>query len=170
MVRRALIVLAVVAAAVAAMYVAGMMLPVAHVASGTRTLPRSPHDVYALVSSIEDYPTRWSDVSRIDVLSRDEAGHPTFRQHAADGPIVMQVIEARPSSRFVTRIADPDQPFGGTWTFEIVPVEGGTRLTITERGDVYNPLFRFMSRFVFGHTATMESFLADADKKLKTKN
>ncbi len=32
-------------------------------------------------------------------------------------------------------------------------------VTITERGSVYNPIFRFMSRFIFGHTATVEAYL-----------
>jgi hypothetical protein len=37
---------------------------------------------------------------------------------------------------------------------------GKTLVTITERGEVYDPLFRFMSKFVFGHTSTMDSCLA----------
>ena len=163
MIRVALIVLAVLAGAVAAMYGAGMMLPVAHVASGTRPLPSPPREVYALISSIEDYPRWWSDVSRIDVLARDEAGRPTFRQHAADGPIVMQVIEQQPPTRFVTRIADPDQPFGGTWTFELAADGAGTRVTITERGEIRNPIFRALARFVFGYASTMETWLTELE-------
>jgi hypothetical protein len=89
-----------------------------------------------------------------------------FREHMTTGPVVMEVAEALPPQRFVTRIADPDQPFGGTWTFEIAPDVAGSRLTITERGEVYNPIFRFLSRFVFGYTGTMESFLKAARTKL----
>ena len=37
---------------------------------------------------------------------------------------------------------------------------GGTQVKITEEGDVSNVLFRFMSRYVFGHTATIDSYLA----------
>ena len=88
-----------------------------------------------------------------------EPGIVRFREHMTSGAVVMEVVEAVPPQRFVTRIADPDQPFGGTWTFEIAPDPAGSRLTITERGEVYNPIFRFMSRFIFGYTATMESFL-----------
>ena len=79
----------------------------------------------------------------------------------------MSVVEQSPPSRFVTKIDDPGQPFGGTWTFEIVPVnEGRTRLTITERGEIYNPVFRALARFVFGYTGTMESFLKAAAQNL----
>jgi hypothetical protein len=32
-------------------------------------------------------------------------------------------------------------------------------VTITERGVVYNPIFRFVSRFLMGYTATMKTYL-----------
>ena len=32
-------------------------------------------------------------------------------------------------------------------------------MTITERGVVYNPIFRFVSRFLMGYTATMKTYL-----------
>jgi hypothetical protein len=84
-----------------------------------------------------------------------------------DGPILMSVVERQRPSRFVTKIDDPAQPFGGTWTFEIEPrTGGGARLTITERGEIYNPIFRALARFVFGYTSTMESFLAAASRRL----
>ena len=37
------------------------------------------------------------------------------------------------------------------------------RLTITEDGEVYNPFFRFMSRFVFGQTATLDEFVRNLE-------
>ena len=41
-------------------------------------------------------------------------------------------------------------------------------MTITERGEIYNVIFRALSKFVFGYTSTMESCLAAAQKKLAT--
>jgi hypothetical protein len=42
-------------------------------------------------------------------------------------------------------------------------VRGGaseeTRVRITEDGEVYNPIFRFVSRVVMGHTAMLDSYL-----------
>ena len=57
-------------------------------------------------------------------------------------------------------------PFGGTWTYELTPTAGGTSLRITEDGEVYNPVFRFMSRFVFTHHATIDTYLTDMGKRL----
>ncbi len=72
----------------------------------------------------------------------------------------------RSARLLVVRIADLDLPFGGTWTYEIAPVAGGSTLTITEDGEIYNPIFRVMSRFVFGYESTMAAYLAAAEKRL----
>ena len=65
----------------------------------------------------------------------------------------------------VARIAGPSLPFGGTWTYRIAPAAGGSAVTITEDGEVYNPVFRFMSRFVFGHYATLDEFVKNLEAK-----
>ena len=33
------------------------------------------------------------------------------------------------------------------------------RVTLTEAGEIYNPIFRFMARFVFGYSGTIEAYL-----------
>ena len=138
--------------------VIGWLLPVGHVASRTVTLAAPPDRVFDTISRVDAYPTWWEQISRVEMLP-SENGRTRFRQQTSTGPLVMEVENARPPSQFVTRIADPDQPFGGTWTWEIAPEGSGARVTITERGEVYNPLFRFLSRFVFGYTGTMASAL-----------
>ena len=161
---RILLGLAIVVAVIA---VVGWLLPVSHEASRSAEFSRPPEAVYVLVADVRNYPIWWKDISQVDMLV-EEPGRTTFREHMSTGPVVITVTEAAPPSRFVTKIDDPDQPFGGTWTFEITPTAEGSRLTITERGEVYNPIFRFLSRFVFGYTSTMESFLAAARERLRT--
>jgi hypothetical protein len=76
------------------------------------------------------------------------------------------VEQAVPDRLLVGRIADANLPFGGSWTYELAPDAGGrTTLTITEDGEVYNPIFRFMSRFVMGHDATIKQYLSDVGKR-----
>ena len=40
-----------------------------------------------------------------------------------------------------------------------------TRVTITEYGEVYNPIFRFMSKYIMGHNGTMDGYLTALAKK-----
>jgi uncharacterized protein YndB with AHSA1/START domain len=77
------------------------------------------------------------------------------------------VIETEePPRRLVTRIdSPPDGPFGGTWTYDITPVDSGTKFTVTERGWIGNPLFRFMSRFIFGYYGTQENYVRALGKR-----
>ena len=76
----------------------------------------------------------------------------------------LRVERNEPPSLIMTRIVGERLPFGGTWTYRISPAPGGSDLTITEDGEVYNPVFRFMSRFVFGHFATMDAFLKTLER------
>jgi len=43
----------------------------------------------------------------------------------------------------------------------LIPASTGnaTTLRITENGEVYNVIFRFVSRFVMGHSATIDKYL-----------
>jgi hypothetical protein len=66
----------------------------------------------------------------------------------------------------ITKIADPKLPFGGTWTYDIAPAGDSCTLTITENGEVYNPLFRFVSRFIIGQSTTMDGYIKALDAKL----
>ena len=70
----------------------------------------------------------------------------------------------------MTRIADPNLPFGGTWTYELTPqADGSTMLRITENGEIRNIFFRFVSRFLMGYTKTMEDYLNALGQKFGEK-
>jgi hypothetical protein len=65
----------------------------------------------------------------------------------------------------VTRIRDTDLGYSGRWTYTFAQENGGTRMTIREDGEVSNVIFRFMSRYVFGHTATIDSYLTSLARR-----
>lgn len=158
MIQFILIVVGVVVAVVAAVVVIGLLLPKGHTATRSTRLGRSPETVWAALTDIDDYPTWRPGVRRVERLS-DEDGRTRWREHGRDGKITFEMVESVAPSRLVTRIADPRLPFGGSWTYVVAPTGGGSVLTVTEDGEVYNPVFRFVSRFVMGHTATMDKYL-----------
>ena len=120
----------------------GFFLPLSHEASRTAEFSRPPEAVFALIADPNGYQGWWN---------------------GAD--VKTAVVESVPPSKLVTKIVGETQ-FGGTWTFDIVPTPTGSRLTITERGEIYNVVFRALAKFVFGYTSTMESCLQAAQKKL----
>ena len=115
----------------------GATLPRNHVASRTMRLNRAPGEVWPAITqamSVSDVPT--------------------------------DIIESDPPRKLVSRVKETEKMFGGTWTVAIAPVDpatgsgqAGSTVTITEDGWVGNPIFRFVSRFVMGHHATMDGML-----------
>ena len=66
----------------------------------------------------------------------------------------------------MTRVNASEKMFGGTWTIAIAPAADGSTITVREDGWVANPIFRFVSRFVLGHHATMDGILKQVAKEL----
>jgi hypothetical protein len=120
----------------------GFLLPVNHQASRSAEFNKPPDAVWALIADPNSYRGWWK---------------------GAD--VKTAVVESVPPSKLVTKIVDETQ-FGGTWTFEITPTTSGSRLTITERGEIYNVIFRALAKYVIGYTGTMESFLEALKLKL----
>lgn len=148
---------AVVVLLLAAMLVVGLLLPRDHVAGTTAHINAPPDSVWQVLAEVREYPRWRPNVKSVDVLSSE--GALRWREHTSDGIITFERSEEVRPRRLVGRISDESLPFGGTWTYELDPEANGTRLTITERGDVTNPFFRFMARFVFGYHGTQEDFL-----------
>jgi uncharacterized protein YndB with AHSA1/START domain len=142
----------------------GSRLPKAHSASRSVLLRQSPAQVYAVVRDFGSAPTWRSDVQRVEVETQ-LGGRVHFREHGGQGTVNYELAEDVPSQRMVTRILDTDLGYSGKWTYVFTPENGGTRVTITEDGEVSNVLFRFMSRYIFGHTATLDTYLTSLAKR-----
>jgi len=146
------------------MAVVGAMLPKDHVASRSATFKRPAAEIFALLVDVQRGPEWRTGLERVEVQPA-EGGRIRYREIGSQGPVALELVESIPDQRLVTRIADDSLPFGGGWTFELQPAPGGgTRLTITERGEVKNVLFRFLSSFVFGHTSTLDQYLRDVGR------
>ena len=80
------------------------------------------------------------------------------------GEIPLRVVERVEPSRLVVVIDSKELPFGGRWTYQLDEVDAGTRISITEEGSVYNPLFRVMSSLFMSDYDTLDTFLTDLGK------
>jgi hypothetical protein len=160
----AAVILCVLTASLLAALLIGALLPKRHEATRAAVYRRSPGELYAAIREFAAMASWRTGLERVELLPPRE-GRACFREISPHQSITYLVLEDRPPERLVTRIADEALPFGGTWTYEITPGPGGSRLRITERGEVMNVLFRFMARFVLGYTGTMNAYLSDLGKK-----
>jgi uncharacterized protein YndB with AHSA1/START domain len=155
----ALVIIAVVAALLAIVLIVGALQPRDHVVTMTARINAPPNAVWSTITTPESFPSWRKNVTSVDLLPATPSG-PSWREHSGNTALTMVVDSAKPPRRLVTHVADTGLPFGGRWIFEIAPDSaGGSFVTITEQGSVYNPVFRFVSRFIMGHTATINAYL-----------
>jgi uncharacterized protein YndB with AHSA1/START domain len=158
------VILGAVAAAAGIAAIIGSRLPRGHRASGERTLPVAPDVLWRTLTDVDAFPSWRGDVKRVERLP-DRRGMPMWVENARSGKMTFAFERMDAPRVLVSRIADPDLPFGGTWTSEITPAPTGSRLRITEDGEIYNPLFRFMARYVFGYEGTIDAYLSALERK-----
>jgi uncharacterized protein YndB with AHSA1/START domain len=143
---------------VATVYAVGLLLPKSHVASASARYAATPQQVWAVLTDPSAFPQWRPGLARVELLP-DVNGQRGWREYGSDEPVSYRVVESDAPRRLVARIADENLPYGGTWTYDVAPAGSGTRLTITERGEIYNPVFRFVARFIIGYTGTMTAVL-----------
>jgi polyketide cyclase/dehydrase/lipid transport protein len=123
-----------------------------------------PEVIWTTITDIDAMPAWRQGLKSVQRLP-DKNGLPAWVETLDSGIIPLETVASQPPSKLVVRIADPKLPFGGTWTYEITPLPSGSTLRIQEDGEIYNPIFRFLARFVFGYAGTIEAYLKSLAKK-----
>lgn len=145
----------------------GTSLPVTHTASVSADLAAPDTVVWRALTDVEAFPEWRPDVDAVEALP-DRDGLPAWRERGPSGSLLLEVGAFEPPRRMVARVRDPGGAFGGTWTYVVASRRDGSRLTITEDGEVYSPLFRFVGRFILGHERTMRSYVEALERHLET--
>ena len=148
---------------VAVVALSGSQLPKSHTASRSMLLHQSRPNVYAVIRDFKSASSWRSEVKSTDVTEKP-GEKLRFVEHGSDD-VNYELVEDIPNQRMVTRILNTNLGYSGRWTYELTDENGATRVRITEDGEVSNVIFRFMSRYVFGHTSTMDSYLTALAKK-----
>jgi len=152
------------AGVIALLYGVGLILPVRHNHAVAARLDQPCPVVWDLITDLEATPG-WRRGLETITREDDRDGKPVWRLEGDFGTMRYLVETLEPPSRYVNRVVDHDD-FGGTWTFLLEDTEPGCRLRIEEDGEVYNPIFRTMIRFVYGYGTSMENYLEDLEAAL----
>lgn len=152
-------------ALVALMTLIGAFVPRDHRATSTVVLHQPPDSLWRVVRDLGGVPAWWPEIKE-SVRLPDNNGREAWRQKMSGWDVPLIVIESSPPRRLVTQIdTSAGGAFGGTWTYELTPDSGGTRFSVTEAGWIGNPIFRFLSRFVFGYYGTLDGYLRALGKR-----
>jgi hypothetical protein len=137
----------------------GALLPKNHAAAAEITLNQPPDAVWQALTNHAADPSWRANVTKVEKLD-DANGHAIWRETYSNGQaLTMEDSLVCPAQhKLVRTIADKDLPFGGSWSYQVSPSGSGSQLHMEELGEVRNPIFRFVSRFVTGHHATLNEY------------
>ena len=142
----------------------GLALPRDHVVIMRISFSSPPKRVWSLISDFANTPSWRTDVTGVRI---DNPSNPLrFTESSTQGDVPFEVVSQEPPKRQVVRVIDDEQPFGGTWMWELEPEGAGSRMTITEEGFIKNPLFRTMGVIFFRPTDTKRSYMEALAKAL----
>lgn len=152
-------------ALVALITLIGAFVPRDHRATSTVVLQQPADSVWRVVRDLGGVPAWWPEIKE-SVRLPDSNGREAWRQKMSGWDVPLLVIESIPPRLLRTQIdSSAGGAFGGTWTYELTADSGGTRISLTEAGWIGNPIFRFLSRFVFGYYGTLDGYLKALGKK-----
>ncbi|GII94413.1 SRPBCC family protein [Sinosporangium siamense] len=131
----------------------GRRLPVGHRTTTRVRLRRKPAAVWKVLANMEAYPAWRPELSQVEKLP-DENGKPRWRQHEGGDKTTYELVEAASPHRLVFRVTGGRRSYGGSQAYEITRSPTGCTVTLTEHGEVYNPVLRLLYRHLVGHGTT----------------
>ena len=153
-----LIVLAVLAAVVAVVFIAGMMMPREHSATSRVTLKSSPESVFAVLRDYGSIPTWYKAMTTSERVPTPSGER--WKQSVGGQEMQVDIVEATVPRKLVSEIvSDDNSAWGGTWTYALDPAPGGgTIVSVTEDGWIGPPPFRVIM-WIMGAHSTMDALL-----------
>jgi hypothetical protein len=136
----------VVVVAIIAMLIFGLLQPVKHSVTRSITLKQKPETVFAVLDKADDLPSWSSMVAKVERIP-DRDGRPATRQAMKFGmTVIVSSLERKSPTRLVARMEKEGGSVWGTWTYDLAQEGDGCRVSITEDGEMKNPLFRALGR------------------------
>ena len=145
-------------AVVLALLVGGLVTPRKHVASRSILLRVAPELVWSTVHDVARYAEWRHEIEDSSVVDAEQP-QLRWREISTRGSVTFGVIVDQPPHRLAARILDDDLPYAGEWTWQVDVVADGTRVTITERGEIGNPIIRFFGAHLTGYTRSIDMYL-----------
>jgi uncharacterized protein YndB with AHSA1/START domain len=141
----------------------GLTRPREHVARTRAEYAKPPAEVWRVISDFDRWPDWNPEITAVQPLP-EKNGHRVVNVKSSWGDAPTEFTVWEPPSKLRSDMNAGS--FSGSWTYELAPIaNGGTLLTVTEQGEVGNPLFRTMMLF-HDNYETMTSYHHALAKRL----
>ena len=147
----------------------GMRLPREHTAVRTMFLTAPRQAVWQTITDFPKQPEWRHDLKSVERLP-DRDGLQVWRENYKGSDSMTLITEQLIPPTYLVRTIADEGSFSGSWEFSLLtnPVGGGTAITLTERGQVRNPLFRFIAHYVLKYRS-MDDYLRQLAAKFGEK-
>ncbi len=137
--------------------IAGLFFPEKHTGIITREFKKSPQVIWTLLTNRSNELSWRTDLKNIERIP-DRNGNEVWREKTHRRQTLITVtLEQIPNEKLVRKLVD-HKWYGGTWIIELSKTENGSKVLFTEKGEIYNPLIRFMFNVVFSRTPTIVEY------------
>lgn len=173
------------------LYAIGLFLPSSHIVSRTTTYNTTAEILWAILTSVEDYPAWRSNIDRVtvrydefesEINKYEDESRLTFVEYIKkkDRRTVVMHIEQEKERKLLRVLeerpyiapgegeaSNANSTFSGSWTFTIEPQgEHKVSLKITEQGVIKKPMVRVSYKLFFGYHRRIDRFLKDLGKEI----
>jgi hypothetical protein len=143
----------------------GKSTPEAHTASGSETIKADIDDVFETQADVQKYSAWNETVAEIRDYKENPDGTASWTEVWKDGNEFGMKRTAYIREKLIrVEIEDKAEFFNGSWTFDFEDLEEGTKVTITENGNIPNAFVRGMYNLVAEPDQTLKEHL----KRMKT--
>jgi uncharacterized protein YndB with AHSA1/START domain len=148
----------------AALMAVGTALPAEHTVARRIDLAAAPERVWAVVTTVDSFAAWRPDVDSVQPLPAVE-GRRRWREGVGYGLVTYEATRWEPPAALdaavVTGPGERRPAFSGRWRYRLERREGGgTRLTVTEHGEIRQPIMRAVARYALGHEGTLNDYLS----------
>lgn len=155
--------IAILAVLIGAVVLCGYALPATTKISREILLQQPPEAVFAALTDVQHLAEWNRNIEKVDILSPTKGKETTKQTFHGGMTMTIVTTESIPPRRLVREMIDEGGPFAGSWTYDISPDDGGSRVVLTEVATFKNPLFRVLTR-IFGQTKYLDEHLQDLAK------
>lgn len=173
------------------LYAIGLLLPSSHIVSRTTTYNTTAEILWAILTSVQDYPAWRSNIDRVtiryddfesDINKYEDESRLTFVEYTEkkDRRTVVMHIEQEKERKLLRVLeerpyvapgeeetSNANSTFSGSWTFTIEPQDDHkVSLKITEQGVIKKPMVRVSHMLFFGYHRRIDRFMKDLGKEI----
>jgi len=162
-----LLVIIVLAMLIVGTYLLGMLLPVKHQVSVSKSFNLERAALWRILRDFSAYPTWRSDIKQVQRLPDMDAAEVWLESDSHANKVAYRNSEVIEEQKLKRVIVSENLPYAGSWTFLLEQSGSASTLTITEEGEVYNAFFRVLGKYLFGFDSSMRRFLDDLAREVE---